>query len=109
MLQNLGHVWIGGLCDAYLLTGNRRALDIARLAADRVASEGGRYSDHLREIGWPLNLLMTAWETTGEDKYLVAARRHWQMLQKHLSPQRGWVAMLAYGHCTMHSPGKRCR
>ena len=109
MLQNLGHVWIGGLCDDYLLTGDRRALDIARLAAERVASEGGRYSNHLRDIGWPLNLLMTAWETTGEDKYLVAARRHWQMLRKHFSPQRGWVTMLAYGHCTMQSPDKRCR
>ena len=109
MLQNRGHLWLGGLFDDYLLTGNRRALDVARMAADRVASEGGRYSDHLREIGWPLNLLMTAWEATGDDRYLVAAHRHWHMLRDHLNPKRGWVVMLAYGHCSMKSTSQRCR
>jgi len=108
MLQNLGHLWLGGLFDSYLLTGNRRALDVARLSADRVASEGGRYSDHVREIGWPLNLLMTAYEATGDRKYLAAATRTWHVLREHLNPKRGWVVRLAYGHCNAKSESKRC-
>ena len=109
MLQNLGHVWLGGLFDSYLLTGNRRALDVARQSANRVASEGGRYSNHIREIGWPLNLLMTAYESTGDRRYLQAATRTWHTLREHLNPKRGWVIMLAYGHCIMKSESKRCR
>ena len=110
MLQDLGHVWIGGLSDSYLLTGNRRALDVAVLAADRVASIcPAGYSDHIRGVGWPLNLLMTAYEMTGEDKYLAAADRQWELLQSHLDPERGWVVMLAYGHCSHQGEAGRCR
>lgn len=110
LLQDDGHVWIGGLCDDYLLTGNRRALDVARLVADRLVSEHfDAWSDHIRGVGWPLNLLMNAWEMTGDDKYLVAAGRQWQTLRKHLDPQRGFVVMLAFGHCTAESTNERCR
>jgi len=52
LLQDDGHVWIGGLCDDYLLTGNRRALDVARLVADRLVSEHfDAWSDHIRGVG----------------------------------------------------------
>ncbi len=110
MLQNLGHVWIGGLSDCYLLTGNRRTLEVAQLVADRVASEAvDTYSDHLRTVGWPLNLLVTAYELTGDDKYLAAADRQWETLQKHFDPDQGWVVMLAYGHCSQKKKSERCR
>lgn len=110
MLQNLGHVWIGGLSDCYLLTGNRRALEVAQLVADRVASEAvDTYSDHLRTVGWPLNLLVTAYELTGDDKYLAAADRQWETLQKHFDPDQGWVVMLAYGHCSQKKRSERCQ
>lgn len=109
-LQDTGHVWVGGLCDTYLLTGNRRMLDVAKLAADRVASEcPTRYSDHIRGIAWPLNLLITAYETTGEERYLAAAHRQWDTLRANLDQKQGWVIMLAYGHCTAKSTGQRCR
>jgi len=110
MLHDSGHVWIGGLCDHYLLTGNRRALDVARMVADRFASEHvDVYSNHIRDMGWPLNLLITAWETTGEDRYLAAARRQWQKHREHMDEERGWEVMLAYGHCGEKSTGGRCR
>jgi hypothetical protein len=109
-LHDFGHVWIGGLCDWYTLTGNRRALDVLRLISNRVASEcPTQYSDHIRDVGWPLNLMVTAYELTGDDKYLAAADRQWQMLKENLDPERGWIVMLAYGHCTMKSESERCR
>jgi len=110
MLQNWGHVWIGGLCDHYLLTGDRRTRDVLVRVADRVASEcPTRFSDHMREIGWPLNLVLTAYETTSDDKYLAAADRQWERLKSHLDPDRGWVVMLAYGHCSAKDSKLRCR
>ena len=109
MLQNTGHIWIGGLSDCYMLTGNRRSLDVATLIADQIASGGlGQYTDHFRQMGWPLNLLMTAYEMTGEDKYLAAAEEQWKVLKKNLDPERGWVIMLAHGHCIMQSTAERC-
>jgi hypothetical protein len=109
MLQNVGHLWIGGLTDWYVLTGNRRALDVAVLAADRVVSIcPTEYSNHIRGIGWPLNLMMTAYELTGEDKYLAAADRQWEVLKSNLDPGRGWVLMLAYGHCSHEGEAGRC-
>jgi len=109
MLQNKGHVWIGGLSDWYSLSGNRRARDVAVLAANRMANQSPtHFSNHIREIGWPLNLLVTAYEMTGDDRYLAAADRQWKLLQENLDPARGWVTMLAYGHCSMKSTSERC-
>lgn len=108
-LQDTGHVWIGGLCDTYLLTGDRRMLDVARLAADRMVSECPTdYSNHIRGIGWPLNLVLTAYETTGDERYLAAADRQWETLKVNMDPEQGWMAMLAYGHCSARSTGDRC-
>ena len=109
-LQEMGHVWIDGLSDWYAVTGNRRALDVAVMAADRVASVCPTgYSDHIRQLGWPLNMMMTAYEMTGEDRYLAAAERQWDLLRSHLDPERGWVVMLAYGHCSHKGTAGRCR
>ncbi len=108
-LQDWGHVWAGGLCDDYLLTGDRRARDVLVLVADRVASEcPTRYSNHMREIGWPLNLVISAYEATGNETYLAAATRQWKQLRSHLDPERGWVIMLAYGHCAAKDHKDRC-
>jgi hypothetical protein len=110
MLENLGHVWIGGLADWYALSGNRRARDVGVLAADRLQSLCPTgYSDHIRGVGWPLNMLVTAYEMTGDDRYLDAAGRQWDVMRANLDPERGWVVMLAYGHCSMQGTGERCR
>lgn len=109
-MYNYGHQWIGGVFDYYLLTGDRRALAVARKTADTIAANcPTRYTDHIRDVGWPLNLVIAAYEATGEKRYLDAATRQWKLLQKHLDPQRGWHIRMAYGHCSEPSPAKRCR
>jgi len=109
MLHDNGHVWIGGAVDCYTLTGNRRAWDITRLVADRVANECPiEYSDHIRDNGWPLNLVMTAYELTGDDRYLAAATRQWKTLHENLDPVQGWMGPLAYGHCSAEPLSERC-
>ncbi|MBQ15971.1 MAG: hypothetical protein CMJ65_02475 [Planctomycetaceae bacterium] len=105
-----GHTWIGGVFDHHLLTGSRRAREIAVLATDAIARRTPtRYTDHLRGIGWPLHMMMAAWDATGDQAYLAAATRQWRRLRKHLDPKRGWVIKLAYGHCSEASDAGRCR
>ena len=109
-MSDTGHVWIEGVFDHYHLTGNRRSLEIALRACDVLASRmPTRYTDHLRGIGWPLNMMMAAYQATGQQKYLAAAKRNWEVLRKELDPERGWVVLLAYGHCNEASVAKRCR
>ena len=65
------------------------------------------YSDHIRQVGWPLHLLLNAYEATGEERYLAAAGKQWNVLKKNLDPLRGWVIMLAHGHCSEAAESKR--
>jgi len=101
---------MGGSFDDYCLTGDRRALEVAVMSADYMAGLCPTpYSDHIRGIGWPLHMMLDAYEATGDRKYLAAASRQWDQLKKHFDPQKGWVVMLAYGHCTRQSEAERCR
>jgi len=105
--QNVGHVWVAGDLDYYHLTGDRRARDVAAQIADTMASQcPTRYGDHIRALGWPMILVLAAYEATGEQKYLDAATKNWEVLKKHIDWQRGWVVRLAKGHC-LH-PDRRC-
>jgi hypothetical protein len=107
---DFGHVWIGGAFDHYLLTGDRRSHDIAVFASDTMAELcPTRYSDHIRNVSWPLHLLLDAYEATGKRTYLEAAGKQWATLKANLDPRRGWVVMLAYGHCSEPSEARRCR
>ena len=109
-LVDLGHHWIGGAFDHYLLTGNRRAHEVAVMACDAMARRTPtRYTDHLRGIGWPLQMMMAGWDATGDQAYLAAATRQWRRLRTHLDPKRGWVVKLAFGHCSEPSDAGRCR
>lgn len=108
-MYNWGHQWIGGVFDHYLLTGDRGALEVATMTADAIAGDcPTRYSDHIRDLGWPLNLVVAAYEATGEQKYLDAATRQWKLLQQHYDPDKGFHVMLAYGHCSAPSTADRC-
>ncbi|MEX1228654.1 MAG: hypothetical protein WEB58_00345 [Planctomycetaceae bacterium] len=107
---DLGHVWIGGVFDYYLLTGDRRALDVGVLAADTMAGMcPTRYTDHIRWIGWPMHLLLNAYDVTGDPKYLEALHLEWKTLKDNFDPDKGWVVMLAYGHCSRENEAERCR
>jgi len=108
-LVDLGHHWIGGAFDHHLLTGERRPREVAVMASDAMARRAPtRYTDHLRGIGWPLQMLMAAWDATGDQAYLAAAGRQWRRLRDHLDLKKGWVVLLAYGHCPEPSVAKRC-
>jgi hypothetical protein len=107
---DFGHVWIGGAFDYYMLTGDRRAWDVAVFASDTMADLcPTRYTDHIRWVGWPFHVVINAYEATGERRYLEAAQRQWGVLKKNLDPKRGWVVMLAYGHCSEQAESRRCR
>jgi hypothetical protein len=109
-MMDTGHHWIGGVYDYYLLTGDRRALEVANMASDNMARRcPTRYTDHVRGVGWPLNMMIAAYEATGDETYLAAATKQWERLKEHFDPDKGWVVMLAYGHCSKQSPAERCR
>ncbi|MEO1998947.1 MAG: hypothetical protein ABGZ17_27180 [Planctomycetaceae bacterium] len=109
-MYNYGHQWIAGVFDHYFLTGNRRALEVARMTSDTIAEAcPTRYSDHIRDVGWPFNLVIAAYEATGDKVYLAAADRQWERLKAHWNPQKGWPVMLAYGHCSAPGTAERCR
>ncbi len=97
---NFGHVWVGGDFEYYLLTGDRRAREVAIQAADAMVRHcPTAYSDHIRGLGWPIILVLNAYEVTGDPKYLDAATACWQVLKKNIDWQQGWVVQLAKGHC----------
>jgi hypothetical protein len=97
---NFGHVWSGGDFEYYYLTGDRRAREVAIAIADAMVRHcPTAYSDHIRGLGWPIVLVLNAYEATGDKKYLDAAAKNWQVLKQHIDWQRGWVVRLAKGHC----------
>lgn len=105
-----GHAWIGGVFDYYFLTGDRRAKDVAVLVSDTMAECCPTpYTDHIRWIGWPLHLMLAAYDATGEEKYLAAATKQWQTLKDNFNPEKGFQVLLAYGHCNQETEAKRCR
>ena len=108
-LSDLGHHWMGGELDYYCLTGDRRALEVVIMASDTMARLCPTpYTDHVRDIGSPLKMMLDAYDVTGERKYLEAARRQWERLKQHLNPDKGFQVMLAVGHCNQRDSGKRC-
>ena len=108
-LSDLGHHWMGGEFDYYCLTGDRRALEVAVMASDALARLCPTpYTDHIRGIGWPLNMMLDAYDATANKKYLDAATRQWERLKEHLDLDKGFQVMLAFGHCNERSPAKRC-
>lgn len=69
------HIWAEGLCECYLLTGDRRSLEIARGVGDFLIKRVGRGLGNVnpRSYGWPLVALCAIYETTGDEKYLEGA------------------------------------
>lgn len=100
-----GHVWITGDLLYYYLTGDRRAREVALQAADSMAAHMvGKLGTHIRTLGWPTILVLSAYEATGDPKYLHAAAENWKTLRETLDPKRGWVVKLAADHC-LHPAG----
>lgn len=103
--SNYGHVWVSGDLDYYCLTGDRRAREVALQVADMMASTmTAKVGTHIRTLGWPTILVLSAYEATGDKRYLEAATRNWHALREGLDPKRGWVVKLAGDHC-LHPAG----
>ena len=103
--KNFGHVWVSGDLDYYYLTGDRRALEVSIEIADAMASHmPNGYGTHIRALGWPMILVLAAYEATGDEKYLEAATKNWEVLKKHIDWKRGWLVRLATDHC-LHPEG----
>jgi hypothetical protein len=103
--SNFGHFWITGDLLYYYLTGDRHARDVTLRSADTMTSAMvAKVGTHIRTLGWPTILVLSAYEATGDAKYLEAATRNWEALKQSLDPQRGWVVKLASDHC-LHPAG----
>ena len=97
---NFGHVWVAGDLEYYYLTGDRRAREVSMQIADAMARHcPTAYGTHIRALGWPIILLLAAYEATGDKKYLDATHKEWEVLKKNIDWQRGWVVRLAGDHC----------
>ncbi len=99
---NFGHVWVGGDLEYYLFSGDRRALEVALMIADTMVDNcpiAYGSGTHIRQQGWPMILLLHAYDVTGDDRYLKAAGTLWQVLREKLDPEKGWVIRLAGDHC----------
>jgi uncharacterized protein YyaL (SSP411 family) len=48
--------------------------------------------------------VLAAYEATGDEKYLAAAAKNWQVLKENIDWDRGWVVRLANDHC-LHPKG----
>jgi len=97
---NFGHVWVSGDLDYYYLTGDRSAREVAVQMADAMARHCPTdYGTHIRSLGWPMILLLSAFDATGDKKYLEATEKNWQVLRKNIDWQKGWVIRLAQDHC----------
>ncbi|NQT40302.1 MAG: hypothetical protein HQ581_22605, partial [Planctomycetes bacterium] len=97
---NFGHVWVGGDLEYYYLTGDRRAREVAIEMADAMVLHcPTAYGTHIRALGWPILLVLNAYEATGDKKYLDAATVCWEVLKENIDWKRGWVVRLAKGHC----------
>jgi hypothetical protein len=106
---NFGHVWVGGDLEYYYLTGDRRARDVGIQIANTMARNcPTAYSTHLRGVGWPLILLLNAYDATGDANYRAAAGKEWDVLKQKIDWQKGWVVRLAADHCR-HPPGSTLR
>jgi exo-rhamnogalacturonan lyase-like protein/beta-L-arabinofuranosidase (glycosyl hydrolase family 127) len=97
---NFGHVWLSGDLDYYYLTGDRRAREVALQMADAMVRHmPTSYGTHIRALGWPMIMVLHAYEATGDKKYLDAATLNWEVLKKEIDWEKGWVVRLAKGHC----------
>jgi hypothetical protein len=83
--------WTEGLFDHWLLTGDERSLECAKLAADHARRAALTTTHGGEERGAGLNLLslMGAYRATGDASFLEAARKKVEDVLAHLDPVRG--------------------
>ena len=85
---DFGHVFVRGMLLHYLLTGERRSLEVAMRVGDWTAEtlEKGQGTGNERQIGWSLYALTGLYEVTREPRYLHAAETLCNNLVSRQSP-----------------------
>ena len=83
-----GHVFCRGVMLHYLLTGERRSLEVARRTGDYIAQRLERHEGvgNERQIGWSLYHMTGLYEVTREPRYLRAAETLCRRLIEGQSP-----------------------
>ena len=105
---DLGHTWAEGLFTHYYLTGDMRSLAIGRGIADYLARVAGAHPHaNPRQWGWPQIALVSAYQATGEQRYLEAAQRYARGSMKDFVPSPAaddWkMGVLADGLSYVHA------
>jgi len=105
---DLGHTWVEGLFTHYYLTGDARSLVIGRGIADYLARVAEAHPHaNPRQWGWPQIALASAYQATGEQRYLQAARRYASGGMKDFAPgtaNADWkIGVLADGLSYLHA------
>lgn len=109
-----GHTWAEGLCDAWHLAGDERAMEAAQgLGEHIVHGMVPRFKSlgtHERSAGWSLVAILAVYRATLDPLYLDAARRIAEVPLRERKPGQGsgWPHQLPGDHC-MHShiPGAK--
>ena len=94
------HTWVQGLLDYHLLSGDRRALEVATRVADKYDQLYTVNFDfcNCRRPGWHLILTMAMYQATGDHFHLNAAKLIIQRVRERYTPN-GWPHQLLLGHC----------
>ncbi|NOZ24386.1 MAG: hypothetical protein GXP25_25185 [Planctomycetes bacterium] len=86
---SVSHMWTEGLFDFYFLTGHRSAFKTALAITDNIMRRVERDKSRgvggsVRNFGWPLVALTSAYKATGQERFLDACKKlvedlsHWQ-------------------------------
>ncbi|NUP98543.1 MAG: hypothetical protein HUU35_01675 [Armatimonadetes bacterium] len=107
--DNRGHIWSQGLFQHYLMGGDRRSFETARLIADWAAGpQTTNFTFGLaREPGWMLILVMGAYNATEDPYYLNGAKLMVRKARElaEASGNRGFLYHKLYpGHCDCDVP-----
>ena len=91
----MDHTWVQGLLDYHLLSGDRRALEVATRVADKYDQLYTVNFDfcNCRRPGWHLILTMAMYQATGDHFYLNAAKLIIQRVRERYTPN-GWPHQL---------------
>jgi hypothetical protein len=98
---SISHTWVEGHLDYHFLTGDRRALEAAKMIADRYDSYSTRNYDfgNCRTPGWHLILTMAMYHATDDSFYLNAAHIVVERVLERQTPDGGWKRQMVPGHC----------
>lgn len=92
--MTIDHMWVEGICDCYLLTGDKRMLEVAEEVGEHMMQQAvkGITKSTERSYGWPLIALYAAYQATGNERYMDGVRMVVKQVMDKRHPTRGvWL------------------